>query len=89
MRNERKVLSGTVVSNKMQKTITVEVNYYKKANFYDKKIKKTHKFYVHDQDEIAKIGDKVDFMETRPFSKTKKFRLLNIISSPSTKEKQL
>lgn len=88
MRNERKVLTGIVVSDKMQKTITVKADYYRKAHVYEKKIKKTHKFHVHDQNEIAKIGDKVDFVETRPLSKTKKFRLLSIISSPNTKEQQ-
>ncbi|MFR0367862.1 30S ribosomal protein S17 [Candidatus Phytoplasma palmae] len=79
MRNARKILSGIVVSDKMQKTITVKVDYYKKHILYGKRIKKTSKFYVHDEKEIAKIGDFVEFMETRPLSKTKKFCLLNVL----------
>ncbi|MDV3167847.1 MAG: 30S ribosomal protein S17 [Candidatus Phytoplasma stylosanthis] len=81
MRNNRKVLSGVVVSDKMQKTIVVLVNYYKKDPLYGKRIKKTNKFHVHDEKEIARIGDLVSFTETRPLSKTKKFRLSNIIFS--------
>ncbi|MGM1458917.1 MAG: 30S ribosomal protein S17 [Columbia Basin potato purple top phytoplasma] len=77
--NNRKVFSGVVVSDKMQKTIIVAVDYYKKDRLYDKKIKKTSKFYIHDENEIAKLGDLVSFEETRPISKNKKFRLLNII----------
>ncbi|MDV3198136.1 MAG: 30S ribosomal protein S17 [Vigna little leaf phytoplasma] len=82
MRNTRKVLTGIVVSDKMQKTITVKVDYYKKDNIYEKKVKKTNKFYVHDPNETAKIGHLVNFIETRPLSKTKKFRLLSILSDP-------
>ncbi|MBP3059410.1 30S ribosomal protein S17 [Texas Phoenix palm phytoplasma] len=80
IRNLRKILLGTVVSDKMQKTITVKVDYYKKHILYGKRIKRTSKFYVHDEKEIAKIGDFVQFMETRPLSKTKKFCLLKVLS---------
>ncbi|TVY12350.1 30S ribosomal protein S17 [Candidatus Phytoplasma pini] len=80
MRNSRKVLLGTVISNKMQKTITVVMRYYTKDVLYDKKIRKESKFHVHDEKEIAQIGDLVSFMSTRPLSKTKNFRLLKIIS---------
>ncbi|MEZ0180046.1 30S ribosomal protein S17 ['Camptotheca acuminata' phytoplasma] len=81
MTNTKKFFSGVVVSDKMQKTIVVAVDYYKKVHLYGKRIKKTSKFYVHDEKEIAKIGDLVNFVGTRPLSKTKKFRLLNIILS--------
>ncbi|WCA22311.1 30S ribosomal protein S17 [Candidatus Phytoplasma oryzae] len=79
MRNRRKILKGFVVSDKMDKTITVAVDYYKKHFLYDKKIKKTSKFYVHDEKKIAKVGCLIEFIETRPLSKTKRFRLLNIL----------
>nr|KAB8122822.1 30S ribosomal protein S17 [Candidatus Phytoplasma sacchari] len=83
MRNVRKKLKGFVISDKMDKTITVIVDYYKKHFLYDKKIKKTSKFHVHDEKEIAKIGYLVEFVETRPLSKTKRFRLLNILKKNS------
>ncbi|AYJ00951.1 30S ribosomal protein S17 [Candidatus Phytoplasma ziziphi] len=79
--NNRKVFSGVVVSDKMQKTVVVAVNYYNKDPLYKKRIKKTSKFYIHDEHEIAKLGDLVSFVERRPVSKTKKFRLLNVILS--------
>ncbi|QTX02786.1 30S ribosomal protein S17 [Candidatus Phytoplasma luffae] len=86
MRNNRKVLSGTVLSDKMDKTIVISVDYYKKDPLYGKRIKKSSKFHAHDEKEIAKIGDFVSFVETRPLSKTKKFRLLNIILSKNKAE---
>nr|WP_225696119.1 30S ribosomal protein S17 [Candidatus Phytoplasma sp. AldY-WA1] len=79
--NNKKVFSGVVVSDKMQKTVVVAVNSYNKHPLYKKRIKKTSKFYIHDENEIAKIGDLVSFAERRPVSKTKKFRLLNVILS--------
>jgi small subunit ribosomal protein S17 len=84
-RNARKILKGLVISNKMQKTAIVAVDLYKKDPLYGKKVKKTHKFYIHDEKEITKIGDLVNFMETRPLSKTKRFRLLNIIKNTQKK----
>ncbi|KAB8121978.1 MAG: 30S ribosomal protein S17 [Candidatus Phytoplasma cynodontis] len=85
MRNSRKILKGYVVSDKMDKTITVAVDYYKKHFLYDKKIKKTSKFYVHDETEVAKVGYLVEFIETRPLSKNKRFRLLNILHKDISK----
>ena len=78
-RNNRKVYSGVVTSNKMDKTITVEITNYKKSPLYGKLVKVTKKIHVHDEEGIAGIGDKVKVMETRPLSKTKRFRLLSIV----------
>ncbi|WP_026071925.1 30S ribosomal protein S17 [Vaccinium witches'-broom phytoplasma] len=88
MRNSRKILSGVVVSDKMQKTITVAVDTYKKDSLYKKRVKKTNKFHVHDEKEVAKVGDLVNFMETRPLSKTKKFRLFKVVNAKN-KESQI
>jgi len=74
-RKSRKVYTGIVVSDKMDKTITVVVDTYKKSPLYRKSIKVSKKFHVHDEEGLANIGDKVTIMETRPMSKTKRFRL--------------
>ncbi|WP_344676875.1 30S ribosomal protein S17 [Candidatus Phytoplasma melaleucae] len=81
MRNCRKLFTGKVVSDKMQKTIVVAVRYYQKDPLYKKRVTKVSKFYVHDEYENAKIGDLVYFSETRPLSKNKRFRLLKILLS--------
>ncbi|WP_125707006.1 30S ribosomal protein S17 [Companilactobacillus zhongbaensis] len=78
-RNNRKVYQGRVTSDKMDKTITVEVSTYKKHPVYGKRVKYSKKFYVQDEKNEAKIGDVVRIMETRPLSKTKRFRLLEIV----------
>lgn len=78
-RNTRKVLIGTVVSDKRDKTITIVVDSYKKHRLYGKRVKFSKKFSVHDEEGLAKVGDTVKVMETRPLSKTKKFRLLEIL----------
>ena len=80
-RNRRRVLTGTVVSDKTDKTITVMVEVSKKHPLYGKRVKQTKKFAAHDEQNQAKIGDVVKIMETRPLSKTKKFRLLEIVES--------
>jgi small subunit ribosomal protein S17 len=77
-RKTRKVYTGTVVSDKMDKTITVVVSTYKKSPLYGKRIKVSKKFHVHDEQGLAGIGDTVTIMETRPLSKTKRFRLLKV-----------
>lgn len=71
-----KVLSGVVVSNKMKDTIVVLVERYEKHPRYAKFIKRRKKFKAHDVGNKAKIGDKVQIVETRPISKDKSFRLL-------------
>lgn len=85
-RGSRKQLVGTVVSTKNQKTISVAVETYKKHQLYGKRFKSTKKFAVDDQKSLAKNGDLVSIVETRPISKTKKFRLVKILKS--TKEGQ-
>ena len=83
-RNSRRVLTGTVVSDKTEKTITVLVERYKKHRLYGKRVKQSKKFAVHDEMNQAKIGDVVKITETRPLSKTKRFRLLEILESKVT-----
>ncbi|MBP1996419.1 30S ribosomal protein S17 [Paenibacillus eucommiae] len=80
-RNDRKVQVGKVVSDKMQKTIVVAVETYKKHNLYHKRIKYTKKFKAHDENNQAKIGDVVKIMETRPLSKDKSWRLVEIVET--------
>lgn len=79
-RNKRKVYTGVVTSNKMDKTITVVVSTYKKSPLYGKRVKQTKKYHAHDEDGLAGIGDTVTIMETRPLSKTKRFRLLEVVA---------
>ena len=78
-RNARKVYRGTVVSDKMDKTITVMVETKKTHPLYGKRVKYSKKFKAHDEDDDARIGDKVVIMETRPLSATKRFRLVEIV----------
>ncbi|RAP73222.1 30S ribosomal protein S17 [Paenibacillus montanisoli] len=80
-RNNRKVQIGKVVSDKMDKTIVVAIETYKKHELYHKRIKYTKKFKAHDENNQAKIGDIVKVMETRPLSKDKRFRLVEIVES--------
>ena len=79
-RNLRKTLVGNVVSNKMDKTITVAVVNNVKHPLYGKIIKKTYKLHAHDENNECLIGDVVKVMETRPLSKDKRWRLVEIIS---------
>ena len=74
-RNNRKVYTGRVVTDKMDKTIAVVVETYKKHHLYHKRVKYSKKFKAHDEHNEAKIGDVVRIMETRPFSATKRLRL--------------
>jgi small subunit ribosomal protein S17 len=78
-RNQRKVYTGRVVSDKMEKTITVQVETYKKHSLYGKRVKYSKKFKAHDENNVAKTGDVVRIMETRPLSATKRFRLVEVI----------
>jgi len=78
-RNLRREQIGKVVSDKMDKTIVVAVETYKKHNLYHKRIKYTKKFKVHDENNQAKIGDIVRIMETRPLSKDKRWRLVEVV----------
>ncbi|MFN7253269.1 MAG: 30S ribosomal protein S17 [Anaerobacillus sp.] len=78
-RNQRKEYTGRVVSDKMEKTITVLVETYKTDKLYGKRVKYSKKYKAHDENNTAKIGDIVKIMETRPLSKDKRFRLVAII----------
>ncbi len=78
-RNSRKSYVGTVVSDKMQKTISVLIETKKKHSLYGKRVKYSKKFLAHDENEVAKIGDKVKITETRPLSRRKRFRLVEVI----------
>jgi small subunit ribosomal protein S17 len=78
-RNVRKVYRGTVVSDKMDKTITVVVETKKKHPIYGKQVKYSKKFKAHDENNEANIGDLVEIMETRPLYATKRFRLIKIV----------
>ncbi|MTH55119.1 30S ribosomal protein S17 [Bacillus mangrovi] len=78
-RNQRKVYTGRVVSDKMDKTITVLVETYKTHSLYGKRVKYSKKLKAHDEENQAKIGDIVRIMETRPQSATKRFRLVEIV----------
>ncbi|MFA6815430.1 MAG: 30S ribosomal protein S17 [Lentisphaeria bacterium] len=77
-RNLRKVLSGTVVGDKMDKTIIVKVDRRMTHPLYGKVVKVTKKYYAHDANNEARIGDVVKLMETRPLSKLKRWRLISI-----------
>jgi small subunit ribosomal protein S17 len=78
-RNRRKTKVGLVVSNKMDKTVVVAVEDFIRHSLYGKSVKSTNKFKAHDENNECNIGDKVRIMETRPLSKDKRWRLVNII----------
>lgn len=78
-RNERKEKIGVVISDKMDKTITVKVDRSFHHPKYDKMVKTSTKFKAHDENQSAKIGDTVRIQETRPISKTKRWRLVEVV----------
>ena len=78
-RNHRKTIIGTVVSDKMDKTITVAIETFVAHPIYKKRFKKTSKFKAHDENNECQIGDKVKPTETRPLSKDKRWRLVEIL----------
>ncbi|MBQ7975131.1 MAG: 30S ribosomal protein S17 [Clostridia bacterium] len=78
-RNSRKVKIGKVISNKMEKTIVVAIEYSVKHPLYGKVVKRTYKLKAHDEENICAVGDKVKVMETRPLSKDKRWRLVEIV----------
>jgi small subunit ribosomal protein S17 len=79
IRNLRKERIGVVSSNKMDKSITVAVKWKEKHPIYGKFVSKTKKFHAHDEKNECNIGDTVKIMETRPLSKTKRWRLVEIV----------
>lgn len=84
-RNLRKVMIGTVTSNKMDKTIVVSVETSVKHPIYGKVVKRTYKLKAHDEENQCQIGDKVKVMETRPLSKDKRWRLVEIVEKAVVK----
>lgn len=78
-RNQRKTLVGRVVSDKMDKTISVSVETYKMHKKYGKRVKQSKKHKAHDEQNQAKVGDIVKIMSTRPLSKDKRWRLVEIV----------
>ena len=78
-RNLRKVMIGTVTSNKMDKTIVVSVETNVKHPIYGKIVKRTYKLKAHDEENNCQMGDKVKVMETRPLSKDKRWRVVEIL----------
>ena len=78
-RNRRKTKVGIVTSNKMDKTIVVGVEESLRHALYGKNVKKTKKFMAHDENNECQVGDKVRIMETRPLSKNKRWRLVEVV----------
>ena len=78
-RNLRKVMIGTVVSDKMDKTVVVAVETSVRHKVYKKTVKRTYKLKAHDEENVCKVGDKVKVMETRPLSKDKRWRVVEIV----------
>ncbi len=86
--NLRKEKIGVVLSNKMQKTIVVQIERKTRHPLYGKVVSKAKKFKVHDEKNEAKVGDKVKIVETRPLSKEKRWRLVEILGSVSQNSSQ-
>ena len=78
-RNNRKTRVGIVISDKMDKTVTVAVEDFVRHSLYGKAVKRTAKFKAHDEENTCSIGDKVKIMETRPLSRNKRWRLVEIV----------
>src|SRR5579871_302078 len=83
VKSRRQVKEGVVVSNKMQKTIVVSVETLKKHRIYKRTYKQTKHFYAHDEENTCQVGDFVRIEESRPISKTKRWRLVEIIKRGS------
>lgn len=84
-RNLRKVMVGTVLSNKMDKTVVVAVETSVSHKVYGKTVKTTYKLKAHDEQNICQVGDKVKVMETRPLSKDKRWRLVEVVEKAIVK----
>jgi small subunit ribosomal protein S17 len=78
-RKRRKVQIGKVTSDKMDKSITVEVNRLKRHPLYEKFVRRRTRLHAHDESNEARIGDTVEIVETRPMSKLKRFRLVRVV----------
>ena len=84
-RNLRKVMIGTVLSNKMDKTVVVAVETSVSHKKYGKTVKRTYKLKAHDEENVCQIGDKVKVMETRPLSKDKRWRVVEVVEKAIVK----
>ena len=84
-RNLRKVMIGTVTSNKMDKTVVVSVETNVKHPKYGKIVKRTYKLKAHDEENACQVGDKVKVMETRPLSKDKRWRVVEVMEKAIVK----
>ena len=84
-RNLRKVMVGTVTSNKMDKTVVVAVETSVSHKVYGKTVKRKYKLKAHDEENACQIGDKVKVMETRPLSKDKRWRVVEIMEKAIVK----
>jgi len=82
-RAQRKIREGTVISNKMQKTIVVRVGHMVRHPVYGRYVSQASAFKVHDEKNVAAIGDWVKIMETRPISKDKRWRLVEVLKRSS------
>ena len=78
-RNSRKVKVVTVISDKMDKTVVVAIEDFVRHSLYGKAVKRTKKIKVHDENNECRVGDKIRIMETRPLSKDKRWRLVEIV----------
>jgi small subunit ribosomal protein S17 len=78
-RGERKVRTGVVVSDRMDKTVLVQVEARRQHRLYEKSMRRTSKLAAHDETNEAQVGDRVRVMETRPLSKTKRWRVVEIV----------
>lgn len=88
-RGRRKTRVGRVISDKMDKTVVVAVEWRQAHPLYRKQVKRVTKFHAHDEDNRCKVGDMVNIMETRPLSKTKRWRVTQVLSTtevPTTTE---
>lgn len=86
---KRKEFTGTVISDKMQKTIIVRITRMAKHPKYKRIIKRYSKFKVHDEKNIAKVGDMVWIQETRPLSKDKRFRIIEVLKKAETSRSEV
>ena len=84
-RNLRKTMIGTVLSNKMDKTVVVAVETSVSHKIYGKTVKRTYKLKAHDEENACQIGDRVKVMETRPLSKDKRWRVVEILEKADIK----
>lgn len=81
----KRIKAGHVVSDRMEKTIVVQVQRLVKHPVYKRTVKRRSKFYVHDEKQQAQTGDKVRIVESKPLSKTKRWRLLEVLEKAETK----